>query len=189
MDCGHTCQPGQSQLPPRSHSGGALQLRRLQVGHQGARVRLAADTDRCQRYRSVSPLCRPPRHKRFPRGAEHLRGLEAGGRDGDSADPRRGTPAGKGDQRHAQGNPRHSISAVAGCYRVPSRPSARPRDDAANLPDNSAPTDSLIGGSDRSSCRSGVCCKNALERESMWNSASRWEARFLRVPVSSAEAG
>ena len=47
------------------------------------------------------------------------------------ADPRGGTPAGKGDQRHAQGNPRHSTSTVAGCHRVPSRPSAPPRDDAA----------------------------------------------------------
>src|SRR5208337_323120 len=99
------------------------------------RVHITAHTDSGQRYRSVSPLCRPARHQRFPGGAKHLRGLEAGGRDGDSADPRTGTPEGKGDQRHAQGNPRHSISAVARGCRFPSRPSARPRDDAAPLPD------------------------------------------------------
>ena len=109
-------------LPPRTHTGRTLQLCRLQVGHQGDRLRLAADTYRCQRYRSVSPLCRPARHQRLPRGAEHFRGLEAGGRDGDSADPRTGTPEGKGDQRHAQGNPRHSVSAVARCCRFPARP-------------------------------------------------------------------
>ena len=51
------------------------------------------------------------------------------------ADPRTGTPEGKGDQRHAQDNPRHSTSAVARCCRFPSRPSARPCHDAATLPE------------------------------------------------------
>src|SRR5271157_1745211 len=53
----------------------------------------------------------------------------------DSADPRRGTPEGEGVQRHDQGDPRHPVSAAACCHRVPSRPFARPRDDAANLPE------------------------------------------------------
>ena len=68
------------------------------------------------------------------------------------------------------------LPAVARCFRLPSRPSARPCHDAAPLPDtpplrirSEVPTES--------SCQSSVCCKNTFQRE-----ASILRYQWLRQP-------